>query len=62
MFHRQRRLHLHYGGEKEERNDSAIWCNKLVDIQRQYKIINNGQEKDSVVTSPRPSSTPDTPT
>ena len=29
--------------------DSAIWCNKLVDIQKQYKIISNGQEKDSVV-------------
>lgn len=37
------------GGEKEERDDSAIWCNKLVDIQKQYKIISNGQEKDSVV-------------
>ena len=48
-FHRQRRLHLRYGGEKEERDDSAIWCNKLVDIQKQYKIISNGQEKDSVV-------------
>ena len=43
------RLHLRYGGEKEERDDSAIWCNKLVDIQKQYKIISNGQEKDSVV-------------
>ena len=43
------RLHLCYGGEKEERDDSAIWCNKLVDIQKQYKIISNGQEKDSVV-------------
>ena len=41
--------HLHYSGEKEERDDSAIWCNKLVDIQKQYKIISNGQEKDSVV-------------
>ena len=48
-FHRQRRLHLRYDGEKEERDDSAIWCNKLVDIQKQYKIISNGQEKDSVV-------------
>ena len=34
---------------KEERDDLAIWCNKLVDIQKQYKIISNGQEKDSVV-------------
>ena len=33
----------------EERDDSAIWCNKLVDIQKQYKIIGNGQEKDSMV-------------
>ena len=40
---------LRYGGEKEERDDSAIWCNKLVDIRKQYKIISNGQEKDSVV-------------
>ena len=48
-FHRQRRLHLRYGGEKEEHDDSTIWCNKLVDIQKQYKIISNGQEKDSVV-------------
>ena len=45
----QHRLHLLYGGEKEECDDSAIWCNKLVDIQKQYKIISNGQEKDSVV-------------
>ena len=36
-------------GEKEERDDLAIWCNKLVDIQKQYKIISNAQEKDSVV-------------
>ena len=42
-------MHLCYGGEKEERDDSTIWCNKLVDIQKQYKIIGNGQEKDSVV-------------
>ena len=28
---------------------SAIWCNKNVDIQKQYKIISNGQEKDSMV-------------
>ena len=48
-FHWQRRLHLRYGGEKEERDDSAIWCNQLVDIQKQYKIISNEQEKDSVV-------------
>ena len=27
----------------------SIWCNKLVDIQKKYKIIRNGQEKDSVV-------------
>ena len=27
----------------------GIWCNKLGDIQKQYKIISNGQEKDSVV-------------
>ena len=40
---------LCYGGEKEERDDSSIWCNKLVDIQNQYNIISNGQEKDSVV-------------
>ena len=49
LFHRQRRLHLCYSGEKEERDDFAIWCNKLVDIQKQYKIIGNMQEKDSVV-------------
>ena len=42
-------MHLRYGGEKEERDDSAIWCNNLVDIQKQYKIIRNGHEKDSVV-------------
>ena len=48
-FHRHRRRHLRYSGEKEEHDDSAIWCNKLVDIQKQYKIIGNGQEKDSVV-------------
>ena len=48
-FHQQHRLHLRYGGEKEECDDSAIWCNKLVDIQKQYKIISNEQEKDSVV-------------
>ena len=48
-FHRQRRLHLRYDAEKEEGDDSAIWCNKLVDIQKQYKIVNNGPEKDSVV-------------
>jgi hypothetical protein len=29
--------------------DSAIWCKKLVDIQKQYKIIGNGQEEDSMV-------------
>ena len=44
-----RQLHLRYGGEKEECDDSAIWCNKLVDIHKQYKIISNRQEKDSVV-------------
>ena len=49
MFHRQRRLHLRYAGKKGERDESAISCNKLVDIQKQYKIISNGQEKDSVV-------------
>ena len=42
-------MHLRYDGEKEECDDSAIWCNKLVDIQKQYKIISNGQEKDSMV-------------
>ena len=41
--------HLRYGGEKEEHDDLAIWCNKLVDTQKQYKIIGNGQEKDSMV-------------
>ena len=42
-------MHLRYGGEKEECDNFAIWCNKLVDIQKQYKIIRNGQEKDSIV-------------
>ena len=42
-------MHLRYGGEKEEHDDSAIWCNKLVDMQKQYMIISNGQEKDSMV-------------
>ena len=26
-----------------------MWCNKHVDIQKQYNILSNGQEKDSVV-------------
>ena len=34
---------------ERRKNTMAIWCNKLVDIQKQYKIISNGQEKDSMV-------------
>ena len=37
------------GAADETSECYKTWCNKLVDMQKQYKIISNGQEKDSVV-------------